>query len=89
MLAFKEFLAIFSILIIGMAIIICYIIYLKIQDKRMEETRRYCIELTKLNAENKSPYMKEMMTEEIIREIRRIRSELNSVFDKLENMKLE
>lgn len=89
MFTFKEFLAVFSILVIGIAIIICFIIYIKIEDRRMEETRRHCIQLTKLNAENRSPYMKKMMTDEIIREIRRIRSELDSVFDKLENMKIE
>ncbi len=71
------------------AIVICYIIYLHVEDRRMEETRCHCIELTKLNAELKSPYLKKMMTEEIIREVQKIRSELNSVFDKLENVEIE
>lgn len=88
---FNKILILFSIfcVCIGIAIVICFIIHTKIEDKKIEKTRRFCIQLEKLNAENKSPYMKEMMTDEIIREIRRIHSELDSVFDKLENMKIK
>lgn len=74
---------------VAIAILMCYVLYLHVEEKRTEKTRKYLIQLTKLNAEEKSPYMKKMMTDEIIREIQKIRLEINSVFDKLENMRIE
>lgn len=83
---FDKFLIISSILsiCIAIAIVICFLIANKIYDRRIEESRRFCIQLEKIRAERKPSYSEEIIPIEISEQVRILRKELNFALDSLE-----
>lgn len=81
---FDKFLAMFSILstCIGVAIIICYLIHIKIYERRIEESRRFCIQLEQLKAEKEPPCIPIVVSEQV----RKMRKEFDTAFDELEKL---